>query len=97
MPATVFTHGLPPTPSSMRPSQSLSMPSQLSVVGSAAEQSTQPPRSASHDSVPRHVPSAFVFVQVRTWPCCATVHEHVDVRGTQKLPTCWPLGSSPHV
>jgi hypothetical protein len=62
----VVVQGLPPTPSSMRPSQSLSEPSQLSSVASIAEQFTQPPKSASHVSTPRHVPSAFVFVHVRT-------------------------------
>src|SRR5687767_2083709 len=83
-PGTVFVHmpPVPPTPSSITKSQSLSTPSQVSVVGAVAVHADQPVVTL-HVCVPKHVPIALPAMHVRVAPFIACVHVQLRDIGWQ--------------
>jgi hypothetical protein len=96
-PATVFVHASPPpTPSSITKSQSLSLPSQVSVIGAVAVHADQP-LAASHVWVPKHVPIALLAWHVRLAPSMPAEHVQLPVTGWQNMPGCTPLASMAQV
>jgi hypothetical protein len=97
MPVTVFMH-MPPLgiPSSITKSQSLSTPSQVSVVGAVALHADQPvvPLQVS---VPKHVAPPPVTMHVRVMPSIAAEHVQLRVIGWQNIPMWAPFASGAQV
>ena len=52
------------------------------------------PVAGSQVCVPRHVPIALVFEQLRCAPIMPAVHEQLAVSGWQNMPPCTPVASA---
>src|SRR5690349_541123 len=93
----VIVHDWPPpeTSSSIRKSQSSSLPLHVSATACGAVHADHPV-AGSHVWVPKHVPTALAAVHERVPPVIPAVHVQLPSVGWQNMPACVPLPSAVH-